>query len=100
MGDDRVIGSIKKNATEQLQVALTEYEGHKLVDVRVHFETSTGSGEWKPTKKGVTFARRLLPEVTELLRQAHDQADNPLHDATSSQADDQEASGDDPFAGE
>ena len=75
MADDRVIGMVEKNFKERLRVALTEYEGHALADLRIYIEGETPGVFDRPTRKGVTFARRLLPEVIDLLKDAAEAAD-------------------------
>ena len=72
MADDRVIGIVEKNVKERLRVALTAYEGHALADLRIYIEGETPGVFDRPTRKGVTFARRLLPEVIDLLKDAAD----------------------------
>jgi len=104
MSDDRVIGIVEKNCKERLRVSLTTYEGHALADLRVFVEGDVPGVFDRPSRKGVTFRRALLPEVTRLLQEAQKDSVSETGGADpsqgSSQADDQEASGDDPFAGE
>ena len=50
------VAVISKNARERIQVALTEYNGRELLDVRVYYTDGTGD-EWKPTRKGLTVRR-------------------------------------------
>lgn len=72
MAEDVVIAEVRKNATELVRVSLTQFRGHELCDLRVYFEQTTGSGEWLPTKKGVTFQRALLPDVIAALQDAQE----------------------------
>ncbi len=51
-----------KNATEEVRASLTEYKGHKLIDLRIYYEPEEG-GERRPTKKGVTIDVGLYPEL-------------------------------------
>ena len=53
---------IRKNKSEVIRIQLKEYEGHKLVDIRVWYEDE--NGEYKPTKKGVSFNRHLSMNVS------------------------------------
>lgn len=57
---------IKKNSMETLRVQLTEYKNHKLVDIRVFFETA--EGELKPTRKGVTLNTELIDWLIDALK--------------------------------
>ena len=60
MGD--LIGQFTKNATEEVRISLTEYRGHKLIDMRVYYEPREG-GDRLPSKKGLTLAVDLYPEL-------------------------------------
>jgi hypothetical protein len=55
---DQVVAELPKNARETIRVALTEFNGHGLIDVRV-WTLADG----KPTKKGLT----LRPEPWAML---------------------------------
>ena len=59
---DRVVAEIPKNASEIVRIALSEFKGKPLIDVRVYFKSETG-GEPKPTRKGVAINPALLPEL-------------------------------------
>ncbi len=58
-----------KSETEMIYVALKEFKGHKLVDVRTYFCPQTGQ-DMIPSQKGVAFKLAMLEEVKEALRQA------------------------------
>ena len=60
MGD--ILHQFPKNATEEIRVSLTEYKGHKLIDLRIYYEPEDG-GERRPTKKGITIDVGLYPEL-------------------------------------
>ncbi len=53
---------IRKNKTEVIRISLKEYQGHKLIDLRVWYEDE--NGEYKPTKKGITFNRNYALNVS------------------------------------
>ena len=57
-----ILHQFAKNATEEVRVSLTEYKGHKLVDLRIYYEPEDGS-ERRPTKKGITIDVGLYPEL-------------------------------------
>ena len=63
-----LLGEIQKNSTEKIRVSTESYKDHEFIDVRVYYEDDTG--EWKPTKKGVTIAPDKVDELVELLRKA------------------------------
>jgi hypothetical protein len=74
-GLDETIAKFRKSArdgTKHVRVDLSEYEGHKLVSIRVW---ATGpDGIDRPTKQGVALAIRRLPELTCALLKAEDRA--------------------------
>ena len=51
----------KKNALEEVRASLSDYKGKTYLDIRVFYRDE--EGEWKPTKKGITLAPDLLPEL-------------------------------------
>jgi hypothetical protein len=52
---------IQKNSLERIRIQRSEYKGHELIDIRVYYEAE--NGEWKPSKKGITFSLSLANEV-------------------------------------
>jgi hypothetical protein len=64
----RLLRDIKKNARETLRVELDEFKGHQLVAARLWFDD--GSGELKPTPKGLTIKVELLPDLIAALAAA------------------------------
>lgn len=71
--DSKLIATIPRSATEQLQIAVSEFKGKKYLDLRIFYTTDTGA-TWLPTKKGVTVS----PENLELLKDAIDKAISEL----------------------
>ena len=65
------IAVIKKNAREEIRVSLTQFKGHDLADARIFADNGT---EYIPTRKGLTFAVKLLPELIAALREAEAEA--------------------------
>lgn len=63
---DKIVHQFVKNATEEVRVSLTEFKGHKLIDLRIYFEPEDG-GERRPTKKGITVDVGLYPELKRAL---------------------------------
>jgi hypothetical protein len=59
-----LIGSFDKNQREEIRVRLTEYGGHRLIDIRAYWEDK--DGEKKPGK-GLAIRRELLPELKKLI---------------------------------
>lgn len=70
MADEgKMIATIPRSATEQMQIAIKEYKGKSYLDLRIFYPTDDGA-TWLPTKKGVTCS----PENIELLKEAVDEA--------------------------
>ena len=64
-GMDEVIAQFEKNATEVVRISLTEYRGHKLIDLRVYY--SDDEGQYRPTKKGVSLSVGLYTDFKQAL---------------------------------
>lgn len=63
-----LIGEIQKNSTERIRVSTEVYKDHEFIDVRVYFDG--GSGELKPTKKGIAIAPEKVNALIDLLKKA------------------------------
>lgn len=69
----KMLGTIERSETEQLQIAVKEFKGRKYLDMRI-FYTTDGGDSWLPTKKGVTCS----PDHLEILKQAIEEAQKEL----------------------
>ncbi len=67
--EPKILATIPRSATEQLQIAINSYKGKSYLDLRIFYTTDDGIN-WNPTKKGVTVA----PENLELLKDSIDEA--------------------------
>ncbi|MEI8128049.1 MAG: transcriptional coactivator p15/PC4 family protein [bacterium] len=67
--EQKMIATIPRSATEQLQISINEYKGKSYLDLRIFYTTDDGA-TWLPTKKGVTCA----PENIEILKDAVEEA--------------------------
>ena len=67
--ESKLIATVPRSATEQLQISINEYKGKSYLDLRIYYTTDDGLN-WLPTKKGVTVS----PENLELLKDAIDEA--------------------------
>jgi len=65
MADAKILATIDRNDTEQLQISISEYKGKSYLNMRI-FYTTDGGSSWLPTKKGVTFT----PDQIDLLEEA------------------------------
>lgn len=70
MADEgKMLATIPRSATEQLQIAIKEFKGKSYLDMRIFYTTDDGAS-WLPTKKGVTCS----PDNIEALKDAVDEA--------------------------
>jgi hypothetical protein len=61
MSDGKLICELKKSAGEKVVLQFTEFKGKKLIDIRIFYADDDGS--WKPTRKGMSLLRELIPEL-------------------------------------
>ena len=61
---------IERNDLEVVRVEKREFKGHEFVDIRIYYQND--SGEWKPTKKGVTINPDKIDELVEALKKEKD----------------------------
>ena len=62
---------IQKNSREIIRIEESEYEGHKFVDCRIYYDDN---GEWRPTKKGISFSHKIAQEVVEGILQTMEES--------------------------
>ena len=60
--EDQILYQFPRNQDEAVYFRLREYKERRYLDLRVFFQPSDG-GEMRPTKKGVSLAVELLPEL-------------------------------------
>jgi hypothetical protein len=68
-----VLATIGKNAGEEIRIALTEFSGRSLVDLRTYVAFG-GVEEKRPTKKGVSVRIDKLSELLAALELVRDEA--------------------------
>ena len=69
MADGKILATIERSETEQLQISLSEYKGTNYLNRRIFF-TTDGGATWIPTKKGVPFTAEQLDLLTEAIEEA------------------------------
>ena len=67
--ESKILATIARSATEQLQISISHYRGKSYLNMRIFYTTDDGQ-TWLPTKKGVTFA----PDAPMTLKDAVDVA--------------------------
>jgi len=63
-----LLGEIERNKTEKIKVETREYKGKDFLSARIFYHAD--SGEWLPTKKGITIKPDQVKELIELLQKA------------------------------
>lgn len=71
--DEGLIGCFVKNDREEVRVALTRYLGHDLLDIRI-WSKSYRTGEYAPTKKGISIKVEQTVNLLTLVEKAFDVA--------------------------
>lgn len=66
---DKILATIPRTETEQLQISISEYKGKSYFNIRIHY-TTDGGENWLPTKKGVTFAPDQLDILSDAIEEA------------------------------
>jgi len=69
MADAKILATIERSNTEQLQISVSEYKGKSYLNMRIFYTTDDGA-TWIPTKKGVTFAPDQLDILSEAIEDA------------------------------
>jgi len=63
MSEEKVIHEFAKSAGQKVVCQFREYKRNKLIDLRVFYDA--GDGDWRPTPKGISLRRELIPELKE-----------------------------------
>lgn len=69
MAEAKILATIERTPTEQLQISVSEYRGKSYFNLRIFYTTDDGL-TWLPTKKGVTFAPDQLDVLSEAIEEA------------------------------
>ncbi len=67
--EKKTIYSFKRSETDAVRISAGAFKEKEYVDIR-NFYSDKKSGEWKPTKKGITINQNLLGELIEGLKRA------------------------------
>ena len=68
MANHGLIEEVEKNANEVIRIALTEYRGHELLDVRVYYRDD--EGDYKPCRKGVSLRVDMIDDLHAAIEKA------------------------------
>ncbi len=67
--EPKILATIPRNATEQLQISINSYKEKQYLDLRIYYTTDDGMN-WLPTKKGVTVSPDNLLTLKEAVEAA------------------------------
>lgn len=59
---DKTVKTFQKNKFQEIRVAITNYEGNDLIDIRT-WSLPKGSDEMVRTSKGISINVKLYPEL-------------------------------------
>lgn len=62
------LGTVQKNAREEVRFTAETFKGHELVNIRVWYRDD--AGVMRPGKQGLAFRLDLLPEILAVLGNA------------------------------
>ena len=60
--DNQILYEFSRNQDETVYFSLREYKDRKYIDLRIFFQPKEEE-EMRPTKKGITLALELFPEL-------------------------------------
>jgi hypothetical protein len=69
---DIVVGSVEKNAHEEIRFLIRRWKGLDLFDIRIFARSAFG--EHRPTKEGCAVNIERLPEIVALVTEAEAEA--------------------------
>lgn len=67
--EPKLLATIPRNATEQIQISINSYKNKQYLDLRVYYTTDDGAN-WLPTKKGVTISPENLVALKDAVEEA------------------------------
>ena len=67
--EPKLLATIPRNTTEQIQVSINSYKNKQYLDLRVYYTTDDGES-WLPTKKGVTISPENLMTLKDAIEEA------------------------------
>ncbi len=57
---------IQKNALERIRIEKGEYKGNDVITMWVFYQGK--DGQWRPTKKGLSFGAKILPDLVKAMQ--------------------------------
>lgn len=70
MSEEKIIHEFQKNSGEKVVTSFSTYKGKKLVNLRVYYNAGDDQEEWRPSPKGLTLRREMIPELKDAVDKA------------------------------
>jgi len=67
--ENQIVHSMKRTENEEVRVSIRSFKDKVYLDLRIFFK-SAQSGEWIPSKKGLTLSTELISSLREGLEKA------------------------------
>lgn len=78
------ICEVSKNNMEKIVIALTEFKGHKLLDIRIYYDISPNrEADFRPSRKGISTPYDLVRKVKEAVDKALEQIESETGQKTT-----------------
>ncbi|NQU68799.1 MAG: transcriptional coactivator p15 [Candidatus Marinimicrobia bacterium] len=61
------IGEIANNSRGIIRVTVSEYEGHRFIDLRIYLKDALG--EYHPSREGVTLSEKTIRGIIDFLKE-------------------------------
>jgi len=78
MSEEKIIHQFKKNVNERVRISFSTFNGKRLVNLRVYYNAAEEGEDWRPTPKGLTLRRELIPELKEAICKAAEEWEKTL----------------------
>lgn len=69
-----VLACLPKNKRESVRIALDQWQGHNLIDVRVVLRLTEHAAQLTPTGKGISLQAAMIPDLIRALTTAEAKA--------------------------
>lgn len=75
MSIEQVYGTINRNSTEIIKIALSEFEKNRYLDLRIWYSPSDGKekDDHRPTRKGLTIKLEQLEDFKKAVDKAYEE---------------------------
>jgi hypothetical protein len=90
MSEEKILHEFQKNAGELVRTSFSVFKGKKLVNLRVYYQAGD---DWKPTPKGLTLRREMIPDLKEAIDKAVEEYEKELPGSEEPETDEETMKG-------